>query len=1075
MTARLRQAVFAMAAMSLTGTSADAQLPLEPAREIAFTAHEGTWLSPDLSPDGRSIVFELLGDLYVMGANGGATRAITGGMPFDSQPAFSPDGKRIAFLSDRAGPEDVWLVTPDGSGARPVTRMTGDVILTSPSWSADGKTIFVSQYHPGHVAFELLAIDVASGQVKVIVPITGDPASSTVGAEASSDGRWLYYASQVGSPTSQPPAWVIRRRDLISGAEETLVEPPRSYRPDLVLGTFFRPLPSPDGKLLVYATRYGSDMWLRVLDLQTRDDRWLAKLSQHDELESAPWRDLAPHYAFTPDSRALIVNDGGAIRRISITKGAKTDIPFAASVRVPLGPLNRPVIREETGPVRARIIQNPAASPDGKRLAFSALGQIYTMDLRVGAQPHRLTRDPFGEFQPSWSPDGRSIVYVRWTARDAGQIYRVDADGTQLPVRLTSTAAYYTSPVFTPDGRSIVAERSSNHVRMHRYMEYGPLRDAELIVMPASGGEQRVIAKGSMGGTPHFGANPSEVNMLFDDGLNAVKLDGSGRRMLVQVTGPGYYFQPSRAPVDDLRLSPDGKWLLAQISQQLFLLARPAQDGTTIDLARPGVDHRKLTDVGADFLQWTDDGRSIGWAIGSSWLSRPLAGVKLLAANSDDRTADPGAPERWDADVEILRTPAPGAMLLRGATALTMYKQSVVPNADILVVDGRIAALGPKGTIAVPKDVIVRNVAGKWILPGFIDDHDHVADIRRGLLDLESWGVAANLAHGLTTVFDPSTLSIDMLAYQDLIDAGLMTGSRIRSTGPAIFSFNDLASKGEVDRVLDRYRDYYRLRNIKLYRTGNREVREWIAQSAREHGLRVTSEGAGSDKLDLTQIQDGISGSEHALPATPLYDDVVQLMARSGVSYNTTLLIQGGGQDYFIVDRKPNGDPKLNRFAPRFIVDMKTRKGDWRELSDDLFPAYAASALKVLHAGGIVGMGSHGEIPGLGFHWEMEAHVMGGWTPAEVLRAATLGSAEAIGREADLGSLEPGKMADLVVLDRNPLTDIRNTLSISSVMQGGRLYDAATLDELWPEHRPFARPWYWDDRPPGTPDPGSVH
>jgi hypothetical protein len=204
-----------------------------------------------------------------------------------------------------------------------------------------------------------------------------------------------------------------------------------------------------------------------------------------------------------------------------------------------------------------------------------------------------------------------------------------------------------------------------------------------------------------------------------------------------------------------------------------------------------------------------------------------------------------------------------------------------------------------------------------------------------------------------------------------------------------------------------------------------------------------------------------------------LYNDVVQLMARSGVSYNTTLMINGGGQDYFIVDRKPNSDPKLNRFAPRFIVDMKTRKRDWRELADDLFPAYAASALKVLRVGGIVGMGSHGEIPGLGFHWEMEAHVMGGWTPAEALRAATLGSAQAIGRESDLGSIEPGKIADLLVLDRNPLTNIRNTLSLSQVMQGGRLYDANTLDELWPDKRPFPRPWYWDDRPPGTPDPGA--
>ena len=1062
---------FSAAAVAAPSTSS---LPERPGREIAFRTKEGTWLSPDLSPDGKRIVFELLGDLYTVDAKGGVARALATGLPFDSQPVFSPDGKRIAFVSDRSGTENVWTADPDGRNPRAVTHLDGDIILTSPSWSADGKTIFVSRYHPDYVAYDLLSMPLATGDPSVVVPIGDDKSTSTVGAEASSDGRWLYYASQVGSKDSEPPAWVIRRRDLSSGAEETLVEPPRSYRPDLVLGTFFRPVPSPDSKLLVYATRYGSEMWLRVLDLKTRDDRWLAKLGEHDELESAAWRDFAPHYAFTPDSRALIVNDGGALERIAIADGTKTPIPFMADVRMPLGSLNHPVIREETGPVKARLIQNPVASPDGKRLAFSALGQVYVMDLAGRGAPRRLTHDPFGEFQPSWSPDGRSIIYVRWTARASGQIYRVNSDGTSLPVQITKSSAYYTSPVFTPDGRSIVAERSSNFVRMHRYMEYGPLRDAELVTMPAGGGEQVVIAKGTMGGTPHFGPDAAVVFMLFENGLNTVKLDGSGRRLIVQVSGPGYYFLPGRASVDDLRLSPDGKWLLAQISQQLFLVARPAKDGTTIDLASPGVPHRKITDVGADFLQWSADGRSFGWAIGSTWFSRPLDDVKLLPADSKVTEADPGHRLRRDATVTLPRQNNAGTLLLRGATALTMSSRGDIANADILVVDGRIVGVGPRGTLPFSANAAVRDVSGKFITPGFIDDHDHVADIRRGQLDLESWGVASNLAYGITTAFDPSTLSIDMLAYQDLIDAGLITGSRIRSTGPALFSFNEFRSKAEVDKVLERYRDFYRLSNIKLYRTGNRRVREWVAESAREHGLRVTTEGANSDKLDLTQIQDGVSGSEHALQMSPLYNDVVQLMASSGVSYNTTLMVEGGGQDYFVVDRKPNADPKLNRFAPRFIVDMKTRKRDWRELSDDQFPAFAAGALKIERAGGVVGMGGHGEIPGIGFHWEMEAHVMGGWTPAEALRAGTLGSAEAIGRETDLGSIEPGKVADLVIMDRDPRADIRNTLSISSVMQGGRLFDASTLNELWPEQRPFGRPWYRDDRPPGTPDPADA-
>lgn len=1074
-------------------------LPLRAAREIRFSTDEGSWLSPDLSPDGRRIAFELLGDLYVVPIEGGAARAITSGLAFDSQPAFSPDGRSLVFVSDRSGGENLWIAGADGGRPRPLTRLLGDVILTSPTWSADGRTVYVSRFRPERVGFELLQIDVATGEADVVLPIEGgfkgrlgrrpasvttpshppevggEPSDGAVGAAASRDGRWLYYAAHVGPKDADPPAWVIRRVDLGRGESRTLVSPPKSYRPDLVLGTFFRPLPSPDGRSLVYATRYGSGMWLRVLDLQTRQDRWLAPLGQRDELDALASRDLAPHYAFTPDSQALVVNDGGKLARIALATGVKTPIPFTAEVRLPLGPVNRPLIREDSGPVRARLIQSPSESPDGSRLAFSALGRLYVMPLDGRGAPRRLTDGPIGEYQPSWSPDGRSIVYVRWTARDAGDIWRVPADGSGPSVRVSSVSAYYTNPTVTPDGRSVVAIRSSNAVRMHRYMEYGPLREAELVVMPVQGGgAAKVVADGTMGGQPHFGPAPGRVNLLFDDGLQSVALDGSGRRRLVQVTGPGYYFLPTRAPADDLRLSPDGRWLLVQIAQQLHLLAMPQTLGETIDLAAPGVRHARLTAIGADFLQWSADGRSIAWALGSSWFRRPLAEVKVDAVDSAHAEADLGAPRRFDVDVEVPRDEEKGALLLRGATALTMRGEERIADADVLVVDGRIAAIGRRGTVKAPAGARVEDARGKWVLPGFIDDHDHVADIRRGLLDLESWGPAANLAYGVTTAFDPSTLSIDMLAYQDLIDAGLMIGSRIRSTGPALFSLNEFTSKAQVGAVLDRYRDFYRLRNIKLYRTGERQVRQWIAESARERGLRVTTEGATADKLDLTQIQDGIPGAEHALPAAPLYRDIVQLIARSGVSYNATLMVNGGGQDYFVVEKRPNADPKLNRFAPRFVVEMKTRKRSWKEGSDYLFPVYAEGAARVARAGGLVGMGSHGEIPGLGFHWEMEAHVMGGMRPIEALRAATLGSARAIGREADFGSLEVGKVADLVILDHDPTADIRNTLSISRVIQGGRLYDADTLDQLWPTPRRFPRPWYWDDRPPGTPDPGAA-
>jgi hypothetical protein len=340
------------------------------------------------------------------------------------------------------------------------------------------------------------------------------------------------------------------------------------------------------------------------------------------------------------------------------------------------------------------------------------------------------------------------------------------------------------------------------------------------------------------------------------------------------------------------------------------------------------------------------------------------------------------------------------------------------------------------------------------------------------VLDFESWGPRANLAYGVTTGFDPSTLSIDTLAYQDAVDAGLMVGSRMPSTGPAIFSFNRFTSLEETRAVLTRYRDHYRTRNLKQYRSGNRRVRQWIAQASHELGMMPTTEGALALKLGLSQIVDGYAGYEHAVPVVGLGRDFVELMARSRVAYTTTLQIGNGGpqaQDYFIVRDQLNEDPKLNRFAPRFIVNVKTRERTWRHLGEYVFPAVAAGAAAIKRRGGIVAMGSHGEMPGIGLHWEMEAHVLGGMSPAEALHSATMGSAQAIGREREFGSLEAGKFADLLILKNDPRTNIRNSLSLKYVMKNGRLFDAETLDEVWPRPRKLPEPWFRGvDVPSGT-------
>lgn len=1072
-------------------------LPLPPQRRIAFDTDEGTWMSVDISPDGRHIVFDLLGDLYALDAAGGRARPLTRGLAFDTQPTYSPDGRYIAFVSDRSGAENLWLVGADGSHPRQVSFGDDDSVLVSPAWSPDGSSLYVSRFLWSVNAYELWRYDL-DGTETLIVPIKAEgegreQAVSSLGAAVSPDGRYVYFARhRADDASSGIPNWSIVRRKLASAQaaggrdEASGVGQGRREREEEVLlpdppgpgrrpfpGTFFRPALSPDGTLLAYATRYKGETGLRVRNLVTNEDRWLAYPIERDQLFARSWQDLAPRYAFTPDGSALVLSRHGKLERLPITGGVATPIPFTAHVELPLGMQTRVAIEQETGPVRARLMQTPEQSPDGEQLAFCALGHIYVMALDGRSAPRRLTvghtPEDLLEFHPSWSPDGRSITYITWTAQQAGHVWIVPAQGG-APRRLTLEADFYTHPVFTPDGQQVLAVRANHRGRLQTFMDIGQVREAKLVALAVAGGSERVIYEGRFGSKPHFSAaHPGAALLRADQGLMAIDLTSGRTEPSAQLTGPGWYFLEGAVPVDDSRLSPDGKWVLAQVAQQLHLLAAPPP-GETVDLADPGRAHRRITDVGADFFEWADGGATITWSIGSTFYRRPLADIELSPAAKADWSADvPVAPatQAFHAQVTLPRDVVQGSLLLCDARLITMRGEEVIERGDILVRDGRIAAIAPSGTLEIPEDTQVRDLAGKTIVPGFIDIHDHIADIRRDVLSTDSWGLQARLAYGVTTAFDPSSLSIDMFAYQDLVDAGKIVGSRVATTGMAMFSFNRLSSIEEARALLRRYRDHYRTRNAKQYLIGNRKQRQWLVQAAAELGMMPTTEGSLAFKLDVTQIMDGFAGSEHALP-TPLYRDVIELLARSGTSYDATLQIQNGGfaaQDNFVIRDRPLTNEKFMRLRPYGVAAQSALSRPWIEPSIMLYPRLGGDAARIQRAGGVVGMGSHGEIPGPGFHWEMEAHVQGGMTPWEALRAGTIGSATAIGRAAEFGSLEVGKYADLIILDSDPREDIRRSQDIAEVMKGGRLYDADTLEELWPRRRPLDPPWFADEAP----------
>lgn len=1022
-------------------------LPLKPTRQIAFDTSEGTELSIDVAPDGSKLVFDMLGDIYELPIAGGEAKRLAGGMALDTQPVYSPDGRTILFLSDRSGAENLWLMDADGRNPRQISPYDDDPVWVSPEWAPDGQSILVSRFWADRNAYELWTFDPAVGDTGRVLRSSKGPDGleiSSLGARFSPDGASAYLASlsAVSPNFDELSPWEIVRLDLASGAEEVAAP---SQTDEGIAVPKLRPAVSPDGRWLVYAERRGGKTALMAEDLESGVTRPVGG-TDPDSVLAAMTHDAVPRYDFTPDSRAIIMNRGGRIDRILLETGEEKPVPFTVHVQQELGPLVRHPAHFEEGPVRARLLMAPDVSPDGGRIAFSALGDIY-IAAASGGEPRRLRMDGVKTYQPAWSPDGAGLAYVSWTHDGGGQVW-ISPEGGGTHRQITDEPAFYTHPVFTPEGSALIVVRSSAQARRETYMEYGQLRDAELVLLPLDGSPSRVLASGRIGGTPHFSADTGEVLFNTAEGVEAVRLDGSSRHIVTQAVGPNWYFAEGSAAADDLRVSPDGKWALAQIAHQLHLFALEGGEGATFDLSAPTAPHVQLTDVGVDYFGWSDNGASVFWTVGATLHQLALGDVVFAGA----RGGQPASEVPFV--VEVPRDEPQGPVLLTGARVLTMADRADAGtwlDADILLDGPRIAAIGPRGTLASPDGAAALDVSGTFIIPGLIDAHNHVADIRREVLDTSAWGLRTSLAFGITTLFDPSSLTIDMLTYQDMVEAGEVRGSRLYTTGPAIFDYNDFRSPEQVRAVLTRYRDAYRLSNIKMYRSGNRRVRQWIAQAADALGLTPTTEGALSYKLGITQILDGYSGLEHALPPPVLHKDVTRFFARSGTSTVLTLMITHGGLpgDKVFIDRsKPYDDAKYARFAPDFFRANRFVGSLVHPFCQYHYPLSAASAAEMFRDGGLAGVGAHGDVPGLGTHWELQAYVEGGWMPAEALWAGTMGSATAIGREAELGSLEAGKLADLVILDADPLADIRNTLAIRYVVKNGRIYEDEDLKEV---------------------------
>jgi len=1012
--------------------------------KIEFTTDEGTWMNLDVSPDGRTVVFDMLGDIYSMPITGGVARPMRTGVAWEVQPRFSPDGSKILFTSDAGGGDNIWTMDKTGNNAKEVTKESFR-LLNNGAWTPNGQYIVARKHFTSGRSLgagELWMYHISGGSGIQLTKRKNDQQDLNEPV-VSPDGKMIYYCEDVypggyfqynKDPNSQ--IYVIKSYDREKGEIANVVTGP---------GGAVRPQISNDGKKLAFIKRVRTKTVLYTHDLETGAEYPVFDYLSKDQQEAWAIFGLYPGFDWMPDDKYIVIYGLGKIWKVNVKSGEKIEIPFTVKVKTQAAETIKFKNDAFTEEFDAKVIRNAVTSPDGKYLVFNAVGYLWKKNIANG-KAERLTKSKNFEFEPSFTANGKKLAYVSWDDEEMGAIHILDLYNGSSKV-VSSKKGIYRTPCFSPDGNSLIYRKESGN--SHQGYLHG--KKSGIYSIDIDSGEHKFVTPN--GEYPTYSADGKRI--FFQTGgyifgsltksFKSVNLDGQDMKDHFD----GKYSQR-------YVISPDNKWVAWSELFKVYVAPFPTTGqkiGLTSETKAVPV-AQVARDAGIN-IHWSKDSKKLHWTLANEYFTDELSDRFAFLQGDQEVELPPMDSIGTKINLELEMDKPKGILAFTNARIITMEGDEVIENGTILVEDNMIKAIG-NNKVNIGSAMVI-DCDGKTIMPGIVDAHAHSGNFRYGLSPKKQWEYYANLAYGVTTSHDPSANTEMVFAQSELIKTGEMIGPRLFSTGTILYGA-DGDFKAKVNNIDDarsaiRRTKAYGAFSVKSYNQPRRDQRQQIIQAAREENILVTPEGGSFFFHNMSMVMDGHTGVEHNIPVVPLYKDITEFWANTKAHNTPTLVVNYGsvsGEYYWYQHTDVFNKERLLSFTPRSVIDSRSRHRIMipEEEYENGHILTSKSLKKLADKGVKINLGAHGQLQGLGAHWELWMIQQGGMSNHEALKCATINGAEYLGLDHQLGSLKAGKLADFIILEDNPLDDIRNSESVQYTIINGRMYDCDTMDEI---------------------------